>query len=144
MTIGERIKNYRKIAGLTQKELGEFAGVATGTIQQYELGKRQPRIEQLQKIAPILKVSVPDLLGSSQQNQYFWTSYLDDKLKQIGYKISYDEDNAMIWIESPEGALEVTEDELKDLDASTVSYLQFKLEELKNKHPEDFRPRKKS
>lgn len=142
MTIGERIKNYRKIAGLTQKDLGELAGVATGTIQQYELGKRQPRIEQLQKIAPILKVSVSDLLGTLQHNDYFWSSYLEDKLKQIGYKITFDEDNAMIWIESPEGTLEVTDDEVKELDDSTVSYLQFKIEELKKKHPADFRPRK--
>ena len=50
----------------------------------------------------------------------------------------------MAWIESPEGTLEITEDELRELDDSTVSYLQFKLEELKKKHPKDFRPRRKN
>ena len=143
MTIGERIKNYRKIASLTQKELGNLAGVATGTIQQYELGLRQPRIEQLDKIATALNVSVSDLLGTVPHNSQFWSSYLEDKLKQIGYYITYNEEDAMIFIESPEGTLEVSDEDLKELDNSTVSYFQFKLEELKKKHPEDFRPRKR-
>ena len=57
MTIGQRIKEVRKSAGLTQRELAEKSGTATGTIQQYELGKRQPRIEQLQAIASALGVT---------------------------------------------------------------------------------------
>lgn len=142
MTIGERIRNYRKIVGLTQKELGTLSGTSERTIQNYETGKRQPRIEQLQKIAPILKVSVTDLLGSPKSNDYFWSSYLEDKLKQIGCKLSWNEDDASIWIELPDGTLEVTDKELKDLDDSTASYLRFRLEELKKSHPKDFRPRK--
>lgn len=144
MTIGERIRNYRKIAGLTQKQLGDLSGTSETTIKQYELGKRQPRIDQLEKIAPVLKVTTPDLLGTFPHNEYFWTAYLDDKLKQIGCYIAHDEDNSMTWIESPEGSLEVTENDLKELDDSTVSYLQFKLGEMKKNHPADFRPRGKN
>ena len=143
MTIGERIKTYRKLAGLTQKQLGELSGTSERTIQQYEGGKRQPRIEQLQKIAPFLKVSAADLLGTVPHNDCFWTAYLDDKLAQIECRILHDEDNAMTWVEFPDGALEVADRDLKELDDSTVSYLQFKLEELKRKNPNDFRPRKK-
>ena len=142
MTIGERIRNYRKIVGLTQKELGTLSGTSERTIQNYETGKRQPRIEQLQKIAPILKVSVTNLLGSPKSNDYFWSLYLEDKLKQIGCKLSWNEEDAAIWIELPDGTLEVTDKELKDLDDSMVSYLRFRLEELKKSHPKDFRPRK--
>lgn len=58
MTIGQLIKEARKKAGLTQQELANLAGTATGTIQQYELGKRQPRIAQLRKIADALKISI--------------------------------------------------------------------------------------
>lgn len=143
MTIGERIRSYRKAAGLTQKQLGDLSGTSETTIKQYEAGKRQPRIEQLQKIAPFLKVSVADLLGTVQHNRYFWTSYLNDKLAQIGCRITHDDDDYMTWIEFPDGTLEVTDDDLKELDDSTVSYLQFKLEELKRKNQKDFRPRKK-
>lgn len=142
MNTGELIKNYRKIAGLTQKELGTLSGTSERTIQNYETGKRQPRIEQLQKIAPILNVSVLDLLGEPQHNECFWASYLEDKLRQIGCKLTYNEEDAAIWIELPEGTLEVTDQDLRELDDSTVSYLHFKLEELKKKNIKDFRPRK--
>lgn len=141
MTIGERIRYYRKIVGLTQKQLGELSGTSERTIQQYEGGKRQPRIEQLQKIAPFLKVSAADLLGAVPHNDCFWTAYLDDKLAQIGCRILHDDDDYMTWIEFPDGILEVIDEDLKDLDDSTVSYLQFKLEELKKKRAKDFRPR---
>ncbi len=62
MTIGERIKEIRKEAGLTQKELAEMCEIAIITIQQYERNKRQPRIEQLQRIAAALGVLPGDLL----------------------------------------------------------------------------------
>ena len=53
MTIGVKIKKLRKYAGLTQRSLGELSGTSETTIKQYELGKRQPRIEQLKKIAKV-------------------------------------------------------------------------------------------
>lgn len=62
MDIGQRIKKARKSAGLTQKGLAAQIGAATGTIQQYELGKRQPRLEQLQAIAHALDTSVSELV----------------------------------------------------------------------------------
>lgn len=62
MTIGKRIQAARKRAGYTQKKLAEICDVATGTIQQYELDKRQPRIEQLQKIASALNIDARELL----------------------------------------------------------------------------------
>lgn len=62
MTLGKRIQRARKKKGYTQKQLAEICGVATGTIQQYELGKRQPRIEQLEKIAESLEISVQNLI----------------------------------------------------------------------------------
>lgn len=63
MNIGEHIKECRKAAGLTQKELAQKCNLATGTIQQYELNKRQPRLEQLQIIADVLGVHTEVLLG---------------------------------------------------------------------------------
>lgn len=47
---------------MTQKRLAELTGLATGTIQQYELEKRQPRLEQLQKIADMLDIDISELL----------------------------------------------------------------------------------
>lgn len=61
---GKNIKNARKKAGLTQKELAEASGVAKVTIQQYETGKRQPRLEQLSMLAEAMKVHMDELLGT--------------------------------------------------------------------------------
>lgn len=63
MTIGERIKTARKHRGLTQKALGAVSGTSEITIRQYELGKRQPRVQQLQAIANALDVSADYLIG---------------------------------------------------------------------------------
>ena len=69
MTIGERIKEIRKNRKMTQKQLAEAADVAVGTIQQYELGKRQPRLEQLSKIALALDSTVSDFVDGD-----YWAS----------------------------------------------------------------------
>lgn len=63
MTIGERIREARKNAGLTQKELGNKIGVSGALIGQYETGIRNPKIETLQKICNAIGVDlVYDLL----------------------------------------------------------------------------------
>lgn len=56
MKVADNIKNYRKKAGLTQKQLAEKTGLSIATIQGYEQGKYLPKIEQLQKIANVLNV----------------------------------------------------------------------------------------
>lgn len=86
MTINERIKAARKAAGMTQAQLAEKIGSATITIQQYEAGKRQPRIEQLQKIASALGLYASDLVDGTKEG---WQSLntenafrgVSDKLK---------------------------------------------------------------
>lgn len=63
MNIGENIKKYRKMRGLTQRKLAELCGLATGTIQQYELGKRTPNIDTIIKISEKLEVTVDNLMS---------------------------------------------------------------------------------
>lgn len=142
MTIGDKIKNYRKLAGLTQKQLAEKCELAEITIRQYESDKRQPRIEQLCKISDALGIISTDLLDDVRPKGTRWTPFLMKALERIGCRLAWDEDDAMIWIEMPNGGLEVTESDLIDLEHSTTSFLRFKLEELKNNHPKDFRPRR--
>lgn len=70
MTIGERIKQVRTKKGLTQKQLGSISGTSEITIRQYELGKRQPRLEQLRRIADALGISLDLLLSKDEANLY--------------------------------------------------------------------------
>lgn len=61
MTTGQRIKDARKRAGLTQKELGERLGIAYQTLAQWENDLRKPKHETLQRIADALDVAIIDL-----------------------------------------------------------------------------------
>ena len=69
MTVGERIRQARKAAGLTQKALGKACGIAEPTIRRYELGKLNPKYETLEKIAKPLNVSAAALWGSEPLSQ---------------------------------------------------------------------------
>lgn len=62
MNLGRNIRKARKAAGLTQKRLSELCGVHVNTIQQYELGKREPRIEMLVRIADVFGLTVNDFV----------------------------------------------------------------------------------
>lgn len=58
MTVGEKIKTFRNIRGISQNMLGEMAGIDGTTIRKYELGSRNPKLDQLLKIANALGVSI--------------------------------------------------------------------------------------
>ena len=62
MELGQIIQEKRKKAGLTQKELAKKIGVATITIQQYERGLREPKLETVARIAEALNVSVSEFI----------------------------------------------------------------------------------
>ena len=71
MSVAENIKRIRKDMGLTQKELAEMADIAVITLQQYELGKRMPRKQQLEKLAAALHVHEDQLLISNAGTDIF-------------------------------------------------------------------------
>lgn len=61
---GENIRYYRKLRGLTLRELSSMTEVPVVTIQQYETGnRREPRKSVMDKLAKALNVSVDQLYG---------------------------------------------------------------------------------
>ncbi|MDU2895692.1 MAG: helix-turn-helix transcriptional regulator [Clostridium sp.] len=62
MNIGEKIKDYRKEAGLTQKQLAEKINRKEITIRKYESGEREPRISVLEEICDALDIPI-DVFG---------------------------------------------------------------------------------
>lgn len=63
MTIGENIRKIRKEKGFTQKQLGELCGIDEANIRKYELGKANPKIETIEKIAQALETSSDVIRG---------------------------------------------------------------------------------
>lgn len=88
MTIGNNIAKYRKLEGLTQKELAEKCNCATGTIQQYELGTREPSIEKLSAIAKILHIPIEYLLPDNVEEVH---TVIDVDMTQINNRLSHND-----------------------------------------------------
>ena len=67
LTIGDRIKYFRKRRGYTQSQLAEMAEVHPVSIRKYETNKMRPQQEQIEKIAKALGLSSGALTGSEER-----------------------------------------------------------------------------
>ena len=61
--IGKKIRAYREFRGYSQIQLAELSGINVGTIRKYELGIRNPKPDQLEKIATALGLNVSVFLN---------------------------------------------------------------------------------
>lgn len=68
MNTGDRIKFYRKEKKLTQTELSDKSGISRNALSNYELNKRKPTIEILEKIANALEINVIFLIEDTLKN----------------------------------------------------------------------------
>ena len=57
MTIGEKIRYYRKQLGITQGKLAELTGIHPVSIRKYEINKMQPQPQQIERIAAAQRTS---------------------------------------------------------------------------------------
>ncbi|MBQ5322700.1 MAG: helix-turn-helix transcriptional regulator, partial [Oscillospiraceae bacterium] len=64
MTIGERIKFFRKSRGITQSQLAKLSGVHPVSVRKYETNKMVPQPEQIRRIADALAVSYYAIAGT--------------------------------------------------------------------------------
>ena len=62
-----KIKEARKLAGLTQKELAKQIGVSAGTLSDYESGNHEPKSDILCSIADICGVTIDFLVGRAKE-----------------------------------------------------------------------------
>lgn len=116
MTIGEQIRYVRKHVGLTQKELGDLSGTSETTIKQYELGKRQPRIEQLKKIAYALGGTIYEIFildndlfdASTSADAEYEEKLIDEKMKSIITNNNYSEKKKKVLLQDLISQIEIT------------------------------------
>ena len=57
-TIGQRVQEERKAAGLTQESLAEIANLSVSYVGQIERGLREPSLKALMKVASALGVEL--------------------------------------------------------------------------------------
>lgn len=57
LTVGDKIKYFRKQRGITQAQLAELTGIHPVSIRKYEINKMQPQSQQIERIAEALRVN---------------------------------------------------------------------------------------
>jgi transcriptional regulator with XRE-family HTH domain len=66
MNIAEKIKHFRTVKNLSQKELATSIGMDQAQYSRMESGKVEPTVSSLEKIADALDVSVAELFSEEQ------------------------------------------------------------------------------
>lgn len=61
--LGRRIRELRREAEMSQKDLAEKTGIKQNTVAQYENGIAKPSLEVLVKMANVFQVTTDYLLG---------------------------------------------------------------------------------
>lgn len=80
--LGKQLKELRQERGLTQRELSERLGKSESTVRMWELGKSEPDLETLNRLARIFGVTADGLLGKEVSNRGNLSS-LPDGLRMI-------------------------------------------------------------
>ena len=101
-----KMRELRKQAGLTMKELGGIVGVSESTISLYERGQHEPDLVTLGRIAERLHCSVDYLLGREE---------MPETKKEPAPKGGQDRDKAILDSLNPENR------------AKAASYLEYLL-----------------
>ena len=91
-SLGAAIRHCRKVAGLTQAELGEKTGFDPKTISRFETGNYTPSVEALYLIADVLGVKLKafftDLGDEDEQRAYLFGVIHNAPPKDLGKLIT--------------------------------------------------------
>lgn len=151
INISRNIKHYRKLNGLTQKELGVKIHKSEISIRKYESGKGNIPMSTFFDIARSFDVNIVDLLqdeegtvsGSEKEiyedlkefdisysDNVSESNYLQQYIKTLGYEIDGDESEGYLVINAPDGTYEVTEKKLEELETTAKAFVLFRLQEI--------------
>lgn len=94
-TIGDKIKEERELAGLTQLELANKIGITPQAVSQYERGVKRPKIATICRFADAIGVSPSKLFDgvkieeTEKPERFYWV------------KIQYDDDEKCRHFQTP-------------------------------------------
>ena len=87
MTLGERIKNQRTRAGLSQERVAELVGVSRQSVTKWESGQSAPSTENLFRLAEIFGTTVDMLLDIPNEKNAQSTDQA--QIKELTSQIQY-------------------------------------------------------
>lgn len=104
MKLGENIRDYRKKAGLSLRELADMVDVTYATLSRYENGKTVPKYDTLKRLARALGVdSVYYLYGDEDRDEY--DRMMQERDEQITLEQLRIAAKHLATLEKPEGRL---------------------------------------
>ena len=136
MSAGKHILALRQKQNKSRRELAELSGVSESAIKQYETGKRQPRVEQLQRLADALGVDLRVLVGAA-------TADADGVIFSSGYVPNLDDNNSglenlIVYDESWEKRVMETLKSLpEDRKQNVLEYLAFQRDKSKGANSDE-------
>jgi len=83
-TFAIRLKKLRTAKGISQFQLGEMLGLKLTTISSYEIGKSQPTMENLIKLAEYFGVSLDFLMCRDSDTKTITDKEIPEELKALG------------------------------------------------------------
>ena len=119
-SIALKIKKYRKIQNMSLEELAEKSGINISTIKKYEAEYRNPKPEQLIKIAEALNVSIYEFLDFEIKSISDFMSLIIRLDKQTDMHIEGKKDSDGKYIPNSI-SLSFTDDEINDALATYLS-----------------------
>lgn len=106
MAIGSKIRQIRLERGIKQKDLAALAGIPTITLQQYERGvTKQPKIEQIKKIAAALDVPVTVLLDIADYDNQIRQEHLEQISAALAHREKLSEEILADWEQNKDAYL---------------------------------------
>ena len=69
MSSGNKIKKYRELNKMTQKDIAEILEVEPGTISKYESGMIEPNIKSIKRLAETFGVTIDELLKMAENDE---------------------------------------------------------------------------
>lgn len=97
-SISDKIKYYRKIRNMSQEDLANLSGINVSTIKKYECGFRNPKPDQLIKIANALDVSINYFVQFDIENVGDVLALVMKLEQQTGLKINAEKDEKGLYI----------------------------------------------
>lgn len=120
--IAEKIKRYRKIRNMSQDMLADASGINVSMIKKYECGIRNPKPEQLLKIANALGISINALYSHDINTVSDVITLLMKLDEQTCMNIAGDKDEAGDYI--PESIRLSFDDD--NINKAIIQYLAYK------------------
>ncbi len=121
-SVADKIKRYRKLKEMSQEQLSELSGINVSTIKKYECGLRNPKPDQLLKIATALGISINVFLSYEIKSVGDVLSTLIKLDEQTDMKISATKDENGIF--DPKSITITFSNE--QINSALAKYLQYK------------------